>query len=56
MKIAKSKTVEEVGLMEEKFIEMGMKLSDLILRESIMKEKPQEKNTRLRERLHEKET
>lgn len=39
MKIAKSKNVEDVGLMEEKVIEMGKELSDLRLRESIMMEK-----------------
>lgn len=56
MKIAKSKNVEDVGLMEEKFVEMGKELSDLRMRESMMKEKLQAQNTRLREKLQEKET
>lgn len=41
MQIDKSKNVENVGLMEEKVIEMGKELSDLRVRESIMKEKLQ---------------
>jgi len=51
MKIAKSKNVEDVGLMEEKVTKTGKELSDFRMRESIMKEKLQAKNTRLRERL-----
>lgn len=37
MQIAKSNNVEDVGLMEEKVTEMGKELSDLRLRESIMR-------------------
>ena len=37
MQIGKSKTVEDVGLMEEKFIEMRKELSELRMRESIMR-------------------
>lgn len=39
MKITKSKNVEDLGLMEEKVIEMGKYLSDLRMREFMMKEK-----------------
>lgn len=39
MQIVKSKNVDGVGFMEEKLIEMGMELSDLRLRESILKDK-----------------
>lgn len=38
MQIAKYINVEDVGLMEEKITEMGKDLSDLRLRESIMRE------------------
>lgn len=56
MQTAKSKSVEDVGLMEEKINEMGKELSDLKLRESTMREKLQAENTRLKEQLQEKET
>jgi len=39
MKFSKSKNVEDVDLMEEKFTKMGKELIDLRLRESIMREK-----------------
>ena len=48
--------MEDVGLMEERVIEMGKELSDLRLRESTMKEKLHAKNIRLRKRLQKKET
>lgn len=48
MQISKSKEVEDVGLMEEKFIEMRKDLSELRMRESIMKEHLQVENMRLR--------
>jgi len=38
MQIAKSKSVEDVGLMEEKVNEMGKEFNHLKLRESIMRE------------------
>ena len=56
MKISKSKNVEDVGLMEEKVTKIGKELSDLRLRESIMREKIHAENTRLREKLKENET
>lgn len=51
MQIAKSNNVEDVGPFEENVIKMGKELSDLRLREFIMKEKLDAKNTRLREGL-----
>jgi len=51
MQFTKSKKVEDVGLMEEKVIEMRKELSELRMGDSIMKEKLQEENMRLRERL-----
>jgi len=56
MQIAKSKNVEDVDLIEEKFIKMGKELSYLRPRESIMKYQLQEERKILRKRLHEKET
>ena len=41
MHIAKSKNVEDVGLMEERLIEMGKELGDVRLRESMVKDKLQ---------------
>lgn len=54
MQIAKSKNVEDVGLMKEKFKEMGKELNDMKLMESIMREKLWEETTRVREKLQEK--
>jgi len=38
MQIAKYSNVEDVDLIEEKLIEMGMELSDLRVRDTFMKE------------------
>ena len=51
MQIAKSKEVEDVGLMEGKVQEMSKELNDLMLMESIMKEKLHLENNRVREKL-----
>lgn len=56
MKISKSKKVEDVGLMEEKLLEMGKDLSDLMDREYTMRIHLQVENTWLRKKLEEKET
>jgi len=56
MKIAKLKKVEDVGLMEEKLLEMGKELSELRDREYTMKIQLQAENTWLRRKLQEKET
>lgn len=49
MKIAKSKKLEDMGLMEEKEKQMGKELDDLRLKESIMKEKLQLENKKFKE-------
>lgn len=51
MQIDKSQKVEDVGLMEEKVLEMSKELSELRIRESTMKEQLQVENMWLRERL-----
>jgi len=56
MQIAKSKTVEDVSLMEEIFLEMGKELSELREEESTMRKQLQAENIWLREKLQEKET
>lgn len=43
MQIAKSKKVEDVGLMEEKILEMGKELNELRDKEYTMKTQLQEK-------------
>lgn len=56
MQIANSKNMEDVGLMEEKVLEMGKDLSEFREKESIMRELFQEKNRWLRKKFQEKET
>ena len=54
MQIAKTKNVEDVGIMEEKLTEMGRYLADVRLREAVLKEKLQEvqaENARLNNQL-----
>lgn len=54
MQIAKSKGVEDVGLVEERMKKMGEEMVDLRLREATMREQLQMKNKRLKEKLQEK--
>jgi len=56
MQIAKPKKMEDVGLMEEKLLEMGKELSELRDREYTMRTRLQAENTWLRKKLQEKET
>lgn len=51
MKNSKSKKVEVVGLVEEKVLQMSRELSEFRTRESKIKEKLQEENMRLKEKL-----
>jgi len=55
MQIDKSKEVEDVGHMEEKFQEMGRELSNTRDREEIMKSHLEAENTWLRKKLQERE-
>ena len=51
MQIAKYKKVEYASLIEEKVIEMSKELSEMRMRDSIMKEQLQAENMRLIERM-----
>jgi len=51
MQIAKSKSVEDVGHMEKKMIEMGIKSSRIKHRERVMKSQLEVENTWLRRQL-----
>lgn len=48
MKITKSKSVEDVGHMEEKLLEMGRELSRIRDRERVMKSQLEVENTWMR--------
>ena len=55
MKNTKSKAVEEIGHMEEKFKEMGRELSSLRDREAMMKAHLEVENAWLRGQIQERE-
>jgi len=51
MKIAKSKSVEDVGHMEENLLEMGRELSRIRDKERVMKSQLEAENTWLRRKV-----